>query len=256
MSPSTHPSGATLRGPSRRARRARSTAVARSATSRNCAGGSSWVTGMGVDRVSARASQPLPSAPTVIVGRSTATVTPGWSSRQSAATRSSSAFSLANATPGFGRKGASSVSGTGLLAHAPYAVALERSTTCAMPTPDAASSTTCASRPSPSASPWGSWSSVSPWARCTSTWAPSKRGLRSAVARSSATVSTPSGAPPAAWRSMATTRATEGSAAARAQTRRPSAPAAPVTSTTDPVVEGVVAPLPDPVAIALRCPCG
>ena len=62
VSPLIQPSGATLRGPSSRARRARSTAAARSSTSRNCAGGSSSATGSAVDRARARASQPLPSA--------------------------------------------------------------------------------------------------------------------------------------------------------------------------------------------------
>ena len=86
--------------------------------SRNCAGGSSSVTGT-EERPRARASQPLPSGATVRVGRRTATVAPGCSSRQSAAARSRSAFSAAKATPGLGRNGASSVNGTGLLAQAP-----------------------------------------------------------------------------------------------------------------------------------------
>ena len=196
-------------------------------------------------RRSARASQPLPSGARVTVGRSTATVAPGWSSRQSAADRSSSAFSEANPTPGFGRSGASSVSGTRVVG--PRAVGgrarqehqvgdahRRRRVEHAVGEAGVAGRTTTPPAPGP----------VVPWARCTTTSAPSNRGFRSAEARSATTASTASSARIGRW-SMATTRDTSGSAAASAQTRRPSGPAAPVTTTT---------PRSELDAIALRCP--
>ena len=65
------------------------------------------------------ASQPASSSATGGAGRSTATVVPGWSSRHTAARRSTSPSATAGSKPGLGRNGASSVSGTGFVGQAP-----------------------------------------------------------------------------------------------------------------------------------------
>ena len=63
--------------------------------------------------------EPLGAEPEDRALRSVVTTTPGWSSCQSARSRSTSAACTAGENPGLGRSGVSSVSGTGLFAHAP-----------------------------------------------------------------------------------------------------------------------------------------
>ncbi|MEZ5168908.1 MAG: hypothetical protein R2695_21375 [Acidimicrobiales bacterium] len=114
-----HPSGATFATPSSPARTAVTTAVARSSMCRYCTGGSPSAATPTRAECSSRASCPRSSSVTTAVGRSTATATPGWRWPHSAATRSTSARTIAQLKSGLGRTGAPSVSGIGFAAHAP-----------------------------------------------------------------------------------------------------------------------------------------
>ena len=140
-SPGIQPSGATLNGPSRRSRqparpRWRGRRDGRTARAdhqgrrgeppRPCA-------------AHGRASLVHPRPPGSRAGGSR-TCVPGWSDFHSTANRSRSAARTANSRSVLGRSGASSVSGTGFVGHAPYTVALESNTTVEAPMPAAASS--------------------------------------------------------------------------------------------------------------------
>ena len=201
--------------------------MTRSSRWRNCTGGSSSGLRTSPAARRARPSQPGWPSATGVAGRSTVTVVPGCWSRHSEVSRSISAFCTAKARPGSGRSGASSVSGTGLVGQAPYTVADDSTTTWAVPAAAAASSTRRAISTSAAAMISGSSSTAGPnaEARWITVIAPSTRAFTSSTSRSI-------GRSPAGTdsRSSATTVPTAGSAASRAHSRRPSAPAAPVTT--------------------------